>query len=178
MAGISLVPEKGDLDAMVFRNLRVGIPATLFFSIVIPLRPFRYKDETQTTRVVLEFIDFGVQNWRQLPEREFLFPKNPEEGYIDGSLYLSSHAVGAHNPADATRIRFGLLKGEATLPAFLDIEFDFTQGGFDDLGRISVIWDVDLALDPAGLDAMCEKAHRVGKQKYRLARYPLRDGSR
>jgi hypothetical protein len=150
---------KGNLSAMVFENPVIGIRPTLFFSVVIPIETFSYAGETQNTSATLEFIDFGVQSWRELPEREFTFPKNPEDGYIDGALYLH----GAHNPADTTRIRFGALREDFVLPTFLDIEFDFTQEGLDDLGTISVAWNVDLVLDPQALDAVCEEARKVAK---------------
>jgi len=159
MAGVALIPTAGEMTARIFDNPNIGIPPTLFFDIEIPVRPFKYKGKTQKTSAVLEFIDFGVGDWRELPGREFTFPKNPEEGFIDGSLLLED----AHNPADATRIRFAPLKGTAILPASLDIEFDFTQEGLEELGTISVTWDVELAIDPRALDAVCEEARRVVK---------------
>jgi hypothetical protein len=127
----TLIPMKGNLSAMVFENPATGIPRTLFFSVVIPVE-FSSAGKMQNTSATLEFIDFGVKSWRELPERECTFPKNPEDGYIDGSLYLH----GAHNPADTTRIRFGALREDFVLPTSLDIEFDFTQEGLDDLGAV------------------------------------------
>jgi hypothetical protein len=153
------------MTARVFENPHVRIPPTLFFDIEIPVRPFKYKRNTQKTSAQLEFIDFGIEDWRELPEREFLFPVNPADGYIDGSLYLWSDSEGGgHNPADATRMRFGRLRGK-TLPASIDIMFDFTQEGFDALGTISVTWDVKLKIDPDALDAACEEARRVVKKR-------------
>jgi hypothetical protein len=172
MADIALVPAAGSITATVFENANIGIPPTLFFEIEIPLRPFTYHGECQDTSVRLDFIDFGVGDWRDLAGREFRFPVNPEPGYIDGSIHLGN----AHNPADTTRIAFGALAEGNTLSATLDITFDFTQEGNDDLGIISVTWEgVELAFDPAQLDAVCADARRIIKPRSRRGRVWRRD---
>jgi hypothetical protein len=160
VANVNLVPMKGRLKAMVFDNPHLGILPTLFFSIVIPVRPFVYRGRMQKTEAVLEFINFGVESWTELPQREFAFPVNPEDGFIDGSLYLSAGGCGGHNPADTTGIRFGPLTRKNILPASLDIQFDFTQEGFGDLGTIDVTWNADLKIAPRELDAVCSEARR------------------
>ncbi len=65
----------------------------------------------------------------ELAHRAFTFPVNPEEGYIDGSIYLRH----VHTPADVTRIAFGSYDGgtlEATLTMRIGFEFEGT--GFAD----------------------------------------------
>lgn len=64
-----------------------------------------------------------------LQNQEFSFPVNPEEGYIDASIYF----YNAHNPVDITKIKFGALV-ENTL--MMDITsrwlMSFEGTGFED----------------------------------------------
>ncbi len=147
MSDINLAPQQGQLTARIFENAAAGILRALFFDIEIPLQPFEYEDKIQETSVRLNFIHFGVANWRYLSGKTFSFPKNPEEGYIDGSVYLS----GVHNPVDATRIQFSNLKGSC-LPVSLDLEFDFVFEGLKDLGMIKMLWQTELSFEPMDLD--------------------------
>ncbi len=117
-------------------------------SDVIPITPFTFEEETVEASVRLEFIDFGVTDWRLLCDKSFDFPVNPEEGYIDGSMHLGN----AHNPADATRIAFGEFR-ESSVEVVLDITFDFTYEGPSKLGKPSFKWRVVLNFDPDALDA-------------------------
>ena len=98
----------------------------------------------------LDHIDLGLDNWRDLPGKEFVFPVNPAPGYIDGSIYLQS----THNSADATRLRFGSLN-RSTLELSLDVIFDFSL--IDATPSIlprtkTVSWTTSLDLDMAELD--------------------------
>jgi hypothetical protein len=150
-------PLPGTLDAHLFSNPHIGLPLTLFYRIDIPLEPFAFDGRTQETAVRTDFIRFPVRDWRQLPNREFTFPVNPEEGYIDGSIYLGR----AHNPADVTRIAFGSLDGDI-LAARVNISFDFTlEGGASELGVFSVNWPLPLRCNPAALDALMKEAAQV-----------------
>jgi hypothetical protein len=56
------------------------------------------------------------------------FPVNPEEGYIDGSMYLRS----AHNPVDISAIRFVAIKEDVIIVELtMDFVFDFEGIGFN-----------------------------------------------
>ncbi len=145
---IELLPEAGELRSTVFENEHAGISRSVFFSIVIPITPFNFEGETVETSVRLDFIDFGVTDWRLLSDKSFVFPVNPEEGYIDGSMYLGH----AHNPADVTRIAFCGFR-ESSVEADFDITFDFTYEGPSKLGKPSFTWRVVLNFDPNTLDA-------------------------
>ena len=62
-----------------------------------------------------------IPSW--LAGKEFKFPVNPHEGYIDGSIYIDS----AHHPVDVTAIRFGSCVGgviAAELEMILAFEFE------------------------------------------------------
>ncbi|HEX4960354.1 MAG TPA: hypothetical protein VF173_05920 [Thermoanaerobaculia bacterium] len=156
MSTALLKPRRSSLDAHLFDNPHIGLPLTLFYRIEIPLEPFTFQGETQETSVRMDFIRLPVQSWRQLPGREFRFPVNPEDGYIDGSICLGR----AHNPADTTRIAFGELRGNVFTVTF-DITFDFTfEGGASELGVFSVSWPVQVDCDPSALDVLVREADR------------------
>ena len=157
MGDLDLRPKPGSLTARVFENINIGLPPTLFFDIEIPLEPFEYDGETEETTVRLDFIEFKVGDWRALPGKNFTFPTNPTLGYIDGSMYLA----GAHNPADVTAIRCRALENDL-LRAEVDLRFDFTYEGPEELGVVAVSWPVELVVDPSQLDAAFAEARRQG----------------
>jgi hypothetical protein len=137
------------LTARIFENRNIALKPTLFFDIEIPVEPFELDGETQETAVRLDFIQFDVTDWRRLSGRTFRFPPSPTPGFIDGSLYLAN----AHNPADVTTIRCGTVENKV-LKAEIDIQFDFTYEGPEEMGVIAVLWPVELALDPSQLDGV------------------------
>jgi hypothetical protein len=120
---------------------RVGIITTQHgdISLRVPIKPFHlalqdYDEPIEVqTSLELHCIDLPSSNLEELAEKTFCFPRNPEEGYIDGSIYIEH----AHHPADVTRIKFGSMM-EGQLPVEMDIELDF---GFEGLGEYTkVAW--------------------------------------
>ena len=100
-----------------------------WFNISIPIAPFSLDGETITTSFELEAIDFGTQTVAELADSTFTFPTNPEDGYIDGSIYLKN----VHNPADVTEIAFGPYNGSTILATItLRILFSFEGSAFQD----------------------------------------------
>jgi hypothetical protein len=61
------------------------------------------------TSVELEFIRLDASTVEELAGRTFTFPRNPEPGYIDGSVYLAAK----HNPVDVTLLQFEGLHEDA-----------------------------------------------------------------
>ncbi|WP_010138641.1 hypothetical protein [Oceanicola sp. S124] len=47
-------------------------------------------------------VELGTDDLAGLIGRSLAFPRNPEDGYIDGSVYF----FGCHNPVDVTRLDF------------------------------------------------------------------------
>ncbi|GAA2416407.1 hypothetical protein GCM10010191_28510 [Actinomadura vinacea] len=116
-------------------------PVAGTWTITIPLEPFSADDEYEpatfrpgtggpelvTTDISLDFIKLPAAELATLSRRTFTFPVNPEDGYIDGSIYL----VAAHCPVDVTRIEFGQAAPghiTATLHAYFDFD---AAGGID-----------------------------------------------
>ena len=111
----SLVPSKASIR-----------PAGEFFSIQIELQPFTLDDEEVTTSFIFERVRLpkDSQAWAG---RSFTFPRNPTDGYIDGSIYLRH----AHNPADVTSIAFGERHGGSISAEFsICLVFEFEGIGF------------------------------------------------
>jgi len=99
-------------------------------SIEINLKPFEliiddYSEDIETS-IRLDGINIP-SNPNLLEEKEFNFPINPNEGYIDGSVYF----FAAHNPVDVTKIIFGKIK-ENRLPVtmYTNWELEFEGTGF------------------------------------------------
>ncbi|TDB85792.1 hypothetical protein [Actinomadura sp. 7K534] len=123
-------------------------PATLdhpvagTWHITIPLEPFSADDEYEPasfrpdnrgpelikTEIALDHIHLQATELAGLSQRTFTFPVNPEDGYIDGSIYL----VASHCPVDVTRIEFGQATSNH-IPATLQAHFDFDAAGAIDI---------------------------------------------
>lgn len=92
-------------------------------SIGIELEPFTIDDEE-----VDQSIDFRLEISASEPSdligRTFEFPSNPEDGYVEGSIYIWN----AHNPIDLHSVAFGQ-QTEAAIPATLDMTFVFEFEG-------------------------------------------------
>ena len=166
MQSEAFTPLGGTLTSQVFENLHVRIPPTLFYAIEVPIRvilsekigrPLFSTDEPLTD-VQLEFIDLGLIDWRLLPGREFVFPTNGEDGYVDGSVYLGA----THHTATLVRLAFDALSKEV-IEANLHIDFDLTllrpmPAGLTQ--SFSVNWSLSLAVDPQALDIVMAEARQ------------------
>ncbi len=105
------------------------------YAFNIPISPFELDEENVETSLRLDFIKLSkpIENYI---DETVAFPVNPNEGYIDGSIYLK----GAHNPVDVTAIKFiklqdGILKVEMNM----DFIFEFEGIGFKNENLITEI---------------------------------------
>lgn len=149
---ITLLPTTGKITARIFENPLLKILPAIFFDIEIPIIPFEFRNETIETSFRSELIDFDVVDWRDLSNKEFVFPDDPLENPIDASVYLDH----AHNPIDVLKIAFGEFSGD-TVPVNLKMNFDFTYEGPEELGVVSVSWQTDLSFSRVELDAVFEE---------------------
>ena len=97
-------------------------------SITIDLHPFNlqiYDGEKPViikTSLRLDSINLPTLDGTILQYQSYEFPINPNDGYIDGSIYIEH----AHHPADVTRLKFGKLKsGIIDLEINLCLSFEF-----------------------------------------------------
>lgn len=112
-------------------------------SIRIDLQAFEYFDgekaDTEETSVVLDRIDLNGSGAAALSGTTKTFPVNPEDGYIDGSIYIQS----AHHPVDVHEIAFGEIAGDslkARFSAKIVLSFE-GLGDYDDTP-----WTFDLLI--------------------------------
>jgi hypothetical protein len=148
---------QGTLNAMIFENSFINLPKTLFFKIEIPLKPVDMHklceditDKYYQTSFQLDWIKLNIKNLKDLENKTFTFPINPETGYIDGSVYL----FDVHNIIDVTSISFGEFNNQK-IPFKTTLRIDFELEGtgyattkyFDfiteiALGELSIATDV------------------------------------
>ncbi|MBO9881000.1 hypothetical protein [Xanthomonas sp. D-109] len=100
-------------------------------ALEILLRPFLLDGDIVDTAIRLDGIALPSLRLGALAGQRFDFPRNPQDGYIDGSLYLA----GAHHPVDVDTLTFHLSRdGQLTLVAKGIYAFDVE--GLDDLGKL------------------------------------------
>lgn len=81
-------------------------------SIQILMIPFLLNQEIVDTSIRLDGIDLPSNMLRDLAGKSFEFPINPDDGYIDGSIYLKN----THHPVDVTSLNFSKSRdGKLTL---------------------------------------------------------------
>ena len=99
-------------------------------SLEVELEPFEISiegySENVDSSIRLDGINIPLKP-AEMEGRAYDFPANPEDGYIDGSIYL----YAAHNPVDVTQIKFGSIK-ENKLPVKLITNWvlEFENTGF------------------------------------------------
>jgi len=113
-------------------------------SIEITIAPFQLKTdgdgESINTSIVLEGIDISSQPG-ELEGKTFDFPVNPEDGYIDGSIYFLS----AHSPVDVAKIEFGKIEsGQLPIKLKSSWALEFENTGFKNIETdIHTIIDIE-----------------------------------
>jgi hypothetical protein len=123
-----LKPLEGTLNAMIFENSFLNLPKTLFFKIEIPLQAMDMSkiaeditNKNYQTSFQLDWIKLNISSLQDLENKTFTFPINPDEGYIDGSIYL----FDVHNIIDVTSITFGKINNKKIpIKTVLSIDFE------------------------------------------------------
>jgi hypothetical protein len=100
-------------------------------SITILIKPFLSNQEIIDTSIRLDDVDLPSSMLSDLAGKSFEFPTNPDEGCIDGSIYLGH----AHHPVDVTSLVFNKSRdGNLNLVVKGVYIFDFE--GLGDLGKV------------------------------------------
>jgi hypothetical protein len=93
------------MNSYWFSNSNIGLVSAFFFNIEVPLEPFDsgldYEAQPCKTVFRLDFIRFGVSNWRELDGRVFQLAQDDS----DASTYIGY----AHNRVYITSIKFKFL---------------------------------------------------------------------
>lgn len=104
-------------------------------SIEVAIEPFELEldgySEVVDTVLLLDGISIPA-NPAELEKKEFNFPTNPSDGYIDGSIYFFS----AYSPVDVTRINFGSIES-GKLPVVFETLWvlEYENTGFRNLTK-------------------------------------------
>jgi len=106
--------------------------------VSVELMPFTIDGEV--VEQTLDFtLEIGATDLKDLAGREFEFPSNPEDGYVEGSIYIWS----AHNPIDLHSITFGDPHDDV-VSVTLDMTFVFEFEG--DRKNLRATLPVDLCI--------------------------------
>jgi hypothetical protein len=99
-------------------------------SFEIPLASFDLPDQgTIKTVILLDTIELPSIRIKELAGKKLKFPLNPDDGYIDASVYMGYH----HHPIDVSEIEFGDCIGKSINAKFkTKIVFTFEGLAFDD----------------------------------------------
>ncbi|MGC4104387.1 hypothetical protein [Ferruginibacter sp.] len=125
-----LQPHSGRLDTIIFQNSYLEIPETLFYTIQIDLKEIFLADQAIETSIILNFIRLNINRLKELENKVFEFPVNPDEGYIDGSILL----FDVHNPFDVKKIEFSDSDhGSIDATLHFDIDFEYEDTGYEKL---------------------------------------------
>jgi hypothetical protein len=135
--------KNGTIGGFLFENRNIKLPRTLFHNIEVPLEPFEIvhfdgKKKRLKTSLSFEFIqlpDPTFRGYRALVGRTLEFPTNPEEGYIDASMYLCD----AHNTIDVAELSFlGMKRGLLEVRITMAIDFESEGTGYANTDALAV----------------------------------------
>lgn len=120
-------------------------------AIHIPLAPFVLDGERVDTSIRLDGIALDLGDLQAQARCSHRFPVNPDEGFIDGSIYLQ----GRHVPVDVTSLAFGTVEPRG-MPLRIAGTMVFTVSGLD-------LWEdtplaLDILLEPAPTPAQIDAA--------------------
>lgn len=124
-------------------------------AITIALRPFVLDGPSVDTCIRLDGISLDLREPRSQANRSHRFPANPQDGYIDGSMYL----LHRHVPLDVTELSFGT-PDERTLPVRLVGTLVFSAAGITAWNDtpLELAFALELPLTPAQIDAAVASA--------------------
>lgn len=123
-------------------------------AIHIPLAPFVLHGERVDTSIRLDGIALDLGDLQAQARCSHRFPANPEEGCIDGSMYLQ----GRHVPVDITSLAFGTAE-PCGIPLHIAGTMVFTVSGLGFWKDTPL--ELDILLEPAPTPAQIDAAIAV-----------------
>jgi len=143
-------PLKGNLNCYLWENSTINLPLSLYYSIIIPLKPFNsghnYVEQPTNTSIVIEWIKFidkenkqQVTNWKTLVGRKFILSYDNQQA--EGSIYL-----GAEHLNLDSELQFLSLNGttfDIELKMSIDFNIETTQLDTDGLVKINTQLEFD-----------------------------------
>lgn len=136
---ISPISGRGSAEVITKKKLFGGevlVSATLSFPVRIG-----HAGEEEDAEIILPDIAFQVTAPEAVYGRAFAFPINPNDGYIDGSVYYA----GVHNPVDCDQITFLSAIG-SSVSLKIHCVIDFAFEGPQELGKQEETFMVELPI--------------------------------
>lgn len=138
-------------------------------SIHVGLDAFTLNGASVCTSLRLDQIILPSQSLSELAGQRLQYPLNPEEGYIDGSIYIN----GEHYPVDVAELRFGNVEGcyfELRIVGVLVLEneglFDYANTAFELVCRLRMPLtrdQIDALIQEAILESKAKSIKESGK---------------
>ena len=110
------------------------------YFIRIPIAFFSLEAESINTAVRLDCVVLPTSNLQTLSGSTHSFPTNPDDGFIDGSIYIGSR----HHPIDVHEIKFAATDGKS-IKATIACEIDFGFEGLNDFEKTT--WKFEALLE-------------------------------
>lgn len=146
-------PTTARLGQGIYENLSEGIDPHLQFFIEIAFEPVEIDGETHQPLFRVDRIVVPVRSFRELENMATEFPWAPKPGSVDAAMLL----FGEHNPADVTRIEFGVIEDGALAVRF-ETEIDFEiEADRDDLEQVEMAFSLPLVIEPLRISTSLEK---------------------
>lgn len=150
--------------------------------MTIGLAPFEFNGKIIDTALRYDQIDLDLYDLSALSGKAFEFPPNPEQGYIDGSIYL----LNRHVLFLTRRLVFGKV-GEETIPLRIEGLVEFSSSGLPNFEDATLVVDTALYLplttgqlatiaEDAVNKADAHSPRDIGKVMAFLAKNPRADG--
>lgn len=118
--------EKGTVEKYWFENKHIGLENTLFYKIIIPLKPFNsglaYEEQPLETSLVIEFLKLNLSEPNEL---DGIVIKTNKDSDNEASVYIGS----VHNPFDINNLTFKKLKEneyQVNGEIMVDFEYEMT----------------------------------------------------
>ena len=109
-------------------------------SLQILLVPFLRDAKLVDTSIHLDTIRIPTTALAELVGKTFKFPVNPDDGYIDGSIYLDS----MHQPVDVTTMAFHLGRNR-NVSVVLKGVYNFYLGECGEVEKVPFAFGVEVA---------------------------------
>ncbi len=146
-------PVSGKLGQRIYENPGEGQEPALRFFIELAFAPFDWNEVTLTPLFRVDSIEVPATSWRDLENAGFEFPWAPKPGSVEAAMLL----FGEHNPADVTKIQWGVIN-EGKIEVAFDTEVDFEiEADRDDLEQIEMSFSLPLQIEPLQLATSLEK---------------------
>jgi hypothetical protein len=110
---------------LLFLDATISKVDNEMYHIIIPISKFIFENQIIDTSIHLTQVKLS-NDLSNYIDKIIIFPINPNQGYIDGSVYLAER----HNPVDVSEIKFiSIEKNKLTAEISMSFDFEFEGTG-------------------------------------------------